>query len=221
MVEPAGPARDDATAATGGASADAPAGAASWSSQPMPATPPQAPVDPATAPTDPAITRPDANWAEPPAPTTPFFHDVSGYPAPGAVPGPPAPLGGPGSGPTGYPPPGYAPPAYGPPAYGPPAYGYGSPYGPYAYGAYSPPTTNGLAIASMVCGIVGLAFCQVFAIAGLIMGIIARRQIRDAEGSQTGGAFALTGIITSAIAIGFMVLLLLFYVGLFAFAATG
>src|SRR5690625_1662487 len=92
------------------------------------------------------------------------------------------PPGQPGYGQPGYGQPGYGQPGFGPqnsgPGYGAP--GYGPPYGQAPYGApgYGPAPgypygrpTNSLAILSLV-----LAF--VFAPAGLITGIMARRQIK-------------------------------------------
>jgi Domain of unknown function (DUF4190) len=70
--------------------------------------------------------------------------------------------------------------------------------------------TNGLSIASMVTGIVSipLSFCYgaglPFGIAALIMGIIARKQIK--ETAQEGSGMALTGIITGGIVTGLAIL---------------
>src|SRR5688500_18079104 len=73
--------------------------------------------------------------------------------------------------PPGYPPPGYPAPGYGPPGYPPAAWGR---------------PTNTMAILALV-----LAF--VFAPAGLIVGIVARRQIRQT--GEDGDGLALAGII--------------------------
>ncbi|MGY1661649.1 DUF4190 domain-containing protein [Geodermatophilus sp. SYSU D00705] len=99
----------------------------------------------------------------------------------------------PGHGAPAYgPPPGYgAPHGYGPPpAYGPPP-GYGAPpgYGPPP-GLYRRPT-NTMAILALV-----MAF--VFAPAGLVLGVVARRQIRQT--GEEGDGLALAGIIVGAIA---------------------
>lgn len=108
-----------------------------------------------------------------------------------------------------YPPPGYPP----PPSYDtpPPDYGqsnyaqpnYGQPYYPgsypppgypqYAgYGAPAPETTNRLAIASLVASIVGL-LCGVGSIVGIVLGFIARSQIRQTP--QPGYGLAVAGIV--------------------------
>ncbi|MGY1689403.1 DUF4190 domain-containing protein [Geodermatophilus sp. SYSU D01105] len=100
------------------------------------------------------------------------------------------------------PPPGYGPPGYGPaPGYGPPpGYGYGPPPGFYRR------PTNTLAILALV-----MAF--VFAPAGLVLGIAARRQIR--ETGEEGDGLALAGIIVGAIACALVVLgIVLWFVAL-------
>lgn len=216
MADPAGPRGTD----PGSGAAPAPP----WVTQPMPDGPPQIPEpDPATAPTEPEIPRPDAGWAGlDPASTTPGFADGSGFPAPGAPPASPfaAPAYADPSDPAAYGSSGYAPQAYPPQPHGYPAYG-PTPYGPYAYGAYAPPQNSGLAVASMVCGIIGLVFCQIFCVPALIMGFVARRQIRDSQGTQTGDAFAIAGIVLGGLAALFLVLVILFYAGMFAFAFSG
>src|SRR5580698_7267691 len=84
-------------------------------------------------------------------------------------------------------------------AYSPPpeqqGYGPQQPYPPYQqpYLPYPPaPPTNGLAIASLVCGVgtfvIGLSF-----IPAIICGHIARRQIRQT--GEQGGGLALAGLI--------------------------
>jgi hypothetical protein len=135
------------------------------------------------------------------------------------------------TGPTGYPPmpplvypqpggyPGYPPgypgsyPGY-PTAYptGYPGYG-GDPYDPYRMG--KPPGTNGKATAALVTSLVGLLFCGLPSIAGLILGIIAMRECRRT--GQDGHGIALAGTIIGGIVIGFWVVYLLF---VFAFAAS-
>jgi hypothetical protein len=97
-----------------------------------------------------------------------------------------------------------------PPQYGPPP-GYGqAPYGPppgYGYPPPYPRPTNQLAIVSLV-----LAF--VFAPAGLILGIVARKQIRRT--GEEGAGLALAGIIVGGISTAFFVLMILFWIIAFA-----
>jgi hypothetical protein len=115
------------------------------------------------------------------------------------------------------PPPPAGPPAYGPPpGYGPPS-GYPQPpgYGPppgYGYPpAYGRPT-NTMAILALV-----LAF--VFAPAGLILGIIARKQIRQT--GEDGDGLALAGIIVGGIFTAIFVLLIVFWIIAVASLANG
>ena len=101
---------------------------------------------------------------------------------PGSYPPPP---------PEGYPPPppaqagGYPPPASG---YPPPASGYP--------GAAPAAGTNGLAIASLVCSVVGVV-CGIGSILGIVLGIIAMNQIKRT--GQGGRGLALAGIIVGAV----------------------
>jgi hypothetical protein len=107
--------------------------------------------------------------------------------------------------PAGAPPPG--PPTPPPPAYG---YGYGAgptagysyPYGPGGPGGYGyppPGRTNGNAVASLVCGIASLVVCPIVAIAGLVTGFRARRQIRDSGGHEQGDGLAIAGLVVSGL----------------------
>ena len=116
--------------------------------------------------------------------------------------------------------------AYGQPAYGQPGYaqpGYGQAVPPYAQaGAYgygssaAPQKTNGMAIASLVLGILGfICFVgAISAIVAIILGIGARRKIRESDGTEKGEGMALAGIILGAV---FLVL----QIGFFALAVTG
>ena len=119
--------------------------------------------------------------------------------------------GGPGTSPPGS----AAPTATGAPVQpqmgGTPAYGYGGgpPY-PSAGGAAYPtapsgsyptfgsgpvaaPKTNGLAIASLICSCAGLFFLPI--IPGIVLGFVARSQIRQSRGTQRGDGLAIAGII--------------------------
>jgi hypothetical protein len=79
-----------------------------------------------------------------------------------------------------------------------------------------PPKTNGLAVTSMILGIVSLPlslFCAIGILLGLpaiICGHIARGKIRTSNGSETGNGFALTGLIT-----GYLDVVLNIIVGIF------
>jgi hypothetical protein len=126
-----------------------------------------------------------------------------------------------GSGQTPYPPTAYPQAPYGQTGYGQAPYGqsgYGAPgYSqPYPAGGYSPypaaPKTNGLAIASLVCSILGFC-CGVGGVLGVIFGFVARGQIKRSGGYQKGSGLALAGIIVGFVfivlaAIGLLFLLL-------------
>jgi uncharacterized protein DUF4190 len=129
---------------------------------------PQQPYDP-TAPYQPA-----------PAydPTTPYQSEppASGQPAYGS----PAPVFDPA---PAYGPPAFGPPAYGPQGYGPPP-GYGTPgYGPPMYPQAM--TTNTLAILALV-------FAFVFAPASIVLGHLAKKQIRQT--GEQGEGLAVAGL---------------------------
>ncbi|GEN81140.1 hypothetical protein AFE02nite_28740 [Actinotalea fermentans] len=120
-----------------------------------------------------------------------------GYPQPG--------YGQPAYAQPGYPQPGYPQPGYPQPAYAQPAYaqpGYYAPatyaaggYSPGPYGYPAPTTTNGLAVASLVLGLVGLFLIPILAsIAAVITGHIARKQVR--ERGEGGDGLAVGGLVT-------------------------
>jgi hypothetical protein len=64
----------------------------------------------------------------------------------------------------------------------------------------APSKMSGLAIASLVLGILGLCG-GLTAIFGLVLGIFALAKIRDSRGTLAGGGVALAGIIVSAVAL--------------------
>jgi hypothetical protein len=80
---------------------------------------------------------------------------------------------------------------------------YGQPYGQPSGYPYAPPQqrTNGLAIASMVLGILWLYW--IGSILALVFGYIARKQIR--ERGESGGGMATAGIVLGWIGVGFIV----------------
>jgi len=120
------------------------------------------------------------------------------YPPPAAAPPPPNPYGG---AQQTYPPQGAYPPqaAYPPQgAYPPPPAPYGAPAG---YGYYAQPQrTNGMAIASMVLGIIWIYW--IGSILALVFGYIAKKQISESRGTQTGGGMATAGIVLGWVGIG-------------------
>jgi prepilin-type processing-associated H-X9-DG protein len=76
-----------------------------------------------------------------------------------------------------------------------------------------PTKTSGLAIASLVLGILGFFSCGITALIGLILGIASMRQVRRSNGTIGGGGIALAGTIVSAVFLllipGFMAAMLL------------
>jgi len=122
-------------------------------------------------------------------PTSPYSQDpyaapASGAPSSGQPYGQPPPYGAPSSGqPYGAPSsgqPGYGqPPPYGQPGYGQP--GYGQPYAQQPYPAQAP--TNTMAILSLV-------FAFIFSPAAIVMGHVAKKQIRQTGESGEGLATA-------------------------------
>ena len=101
-----------------------------------------------------------------------------------------APYGGYAPTPQGMP---YGQPVHQPPGAYPAPYGYGYPYAP-------PKRTNGLAIASMVLGILWLYW--IGSILALVFGYIAKKQIR--ERGESGGGMATAGIVLGWIGVGFI-----------------
>lgn len=74
----------------------------------------------------------------------------------------------------------------------PPGYGYkASGYGPPATAPGG--STNGLAIAGFVCSLIGLFFITF--IVGIVLGFVARSQIRKSGGLQRGDGLAIAAII--------------------------
>ena len=128
------------------------------------------------------------------------------YTPPGGYPPPPPPPGQQGYGQQGYGQPGYGPQGYeqqGYPGYAP------------AYPADVP--NNGLAITSMILGIVGLVLIPILAsILALVFGYMARGQIKSSGGRQGGSGFALAGIIMGWIGVGLGVLGIIFFVAVFS-----
>lgn len=113
-------------------------------------------------------------------------------PPPGNYP-PPPPQGG------GYPPPpqggGYPPPPQGG-GYPPPPQGGGYPPPPGGFSGGAPTKTNTLAIASLVCAVLGL-LCGVGSILGIVLGVVALNQIKQT--GENGRGLAQAGIVVGAI----------------------
>jgi hypothetical protein len=100
---------------------------------------------------------------------------------------------------------------------------------PYRPGAYSAPpymapphqmgrpivqSTNGYAIASLVLSILGVL--GIGSLLGIIFGVKARREIRDAGGYQGGDGMALAGIIIGIVTLVLFVIFIAIWIALFA-----
>jgi hypothetical protein len=115
------------------------------------------------------------------------------------------------------PPPAVAPPsAPGPSSQSAPPNPYAPPnYAPYgAYGQYGAAPlypglqpTSGLAIASLILGLVGWIPCGIGSVVGVILGFVARSNIRSQHGAQGGDGLALAGIILGFVGIAFWILI--------------
>jgi hypothetical protein len=117
------------------------------------------------------------------------------------------------------PPPGFNPPpfGYGPPPGGPPP----NPMNPMGFGGPPPmqPRNHGLAVASMVCGILAIVpgcCCGLFgiplSIAALVMGLIAINQINASAGQLGGKGMAIAGTACGGVAIAMDILGMIFNV---------
>ena len=128
-------------------------------------------------------------------------------PPAGPPPGSPGPYGQPGYAQPGYAQPAYAQQGYAQPGYAPPG------YPPPGYPPVYVRPTNTMAILALV-----MAF--VFAPAGLILGIVARKQIR--ETGEDGDGLALAGIIVGGIVTAiFVFFMVLWIIAFAAFADSG
>jgi hypothetical protein len=155
------------------------------SSSPPPNPGPQAPANPWGAPPPPAQWGAPGTGPPPPPPGAP--PQASAPPNPFAPPAPYGPYG-----PAG---------AYAPPGPGP----YGQYPPPYPPSGFQPPATNGLAIASFVLGLVGWVPCGVGSVVAVVLGFVARNQIRESHGRQGGDGLALAGIVLGFLAIAFLI----------------
>ncbi|TMR21227.1 DUF4190 domain-containing protein, partial [Nonomuraea turkmeniaca] len=96
----------------------------------------------------------------------------------------------------------------------PPSGGFGQPSG--GYGPYGPPPqprpTNGMAVASLVLGIIGLIFCGLTSLPGVILGHIALNKIKRT--GEEGQGMAMAGLVTSYITVVLWLLCWLIFGGL-------
>jgi hypothetical protein len=168
--------------------------------------PPAPEPDPAAASTmSPAGTPPNAWGAPAPyAPPPPPAADPAAPADPFAPPDLNAPPG------WAAPPP-YPPPAYGgPPPYPPPGQP-GPPPGAWPGGPspYAGQQTNGLAVTSLVLGLVGWTMCGLGSVVAIVLGFVGREQIKRSWGRQTGGGMATAGIVLGFLGAGFWLFVLI------------
>ncbi|MGE3284505.1 MAG: DUF4190 domain-containing protein [Pseudonocardia sp.] len=152
----------------------------------------------------------------PPYPGAPDPHRTGrpsgGFPPPSSPPG----YGQAGYGQAGYEQVGYGPAGYGQPGYGQPGYeqaGYGQP----AYGqpGYTVPT-SGMAVASLICSLVGLFTFGLGSIPGVVLGHMALPETRSGE--RGGHGLAIAGLIIGYVQIAGW---LIFWVVVFLAGAAG
>jgi Domain of unknown function (DUF4190) len=91
-----------------------------------------------------------------------------------------------------------------PPGVRPPA---AVPGGLRPYAPVAGPSTNGMAVASLVLGILWIYW--IGSVLALIFGYIARQQINQHQGMQSGRGMATAGIVLGWIGVGFLVLFML------------
>jgi hypothetical protein len=80
-----------------------------------------------------------------------------------------------------------------------------APYQPYQAAAPAMPKTNGLAIASLVLGLVWVYW--IGSILAIVFGAIAIKQINQSRGWQTGKGMAIAGLVLGIVEGGLLALL--------------
>lgn len=74
-------------------------------------------------------------------------------------------------------------------------------------GRQTPKATNGMAVASMVLGIVWIYW--IGSILALVFGYMARKQIDESSGTQTGRGMAIAGIVLGWVGVGTLAVFLI------------
>jgi hypothetical protein len=101
----------------------------------------------------------------------------------------------------------------------PPGGGYGG-YQPGGAG-YAAPRTDGLAIASLIVGILSLLCCGVIlGPVAAIMGFISRNRIAQSGGAVTGGGMAMAGLILGVIGFLLWIVILIIEAATFSHLST-
>ena len=79
-------------------------------------------------------------------------------------------------------------------------------YPPPGYGYPQPTKTNGLAIASMVLGILWIYW--IGSILALVFGYVSKSQIDQSGGAQTGRGMAIAGIVLGWVGVGLLAIVI-------------
>ena len=86
---------------------------------------------------------------------------------------------------------------------------------------YAAPPTDGMATASLICGILSLVLCGLFSgIPAVICGHISLSRIKSSPVPMSGRGMAIGGLVTGYICIGLTIAIIIFYVFLFAAVAS-
>jgi len=102
--------------------------------------------------------------------------------------------------------------------YAPPAASMPTAYAPLA----NAKPTSGLAIASLICGVVGLMSCMFIpGIAAVICGHMAMRRTHPVTGNQEGRGMAIAGIVTGYLCVAGLVFIILYFVMIIGVIAAG
>lgn len=168
------------------------------------------PENPFAAP-EPGAAQPDPTPSYGPPSSSPY--GAPPYGSGGPPPYGPPPHGQPSYGQQPYGQPSYGQPSYGQPSYGQPSYlAYGQQ--PFGFGVPASTRTNGMAIASMVLGIIWIYW--IGSVLALVFGYIAKNQIKQT--GEGGGGMATAGIVLGWI--GMATLVLVVVLGLSGFFDT-
>ena len=75
----------------------------------------------------------------------------------------------------------------------------GGGYQPQMGAGYAAPRTDGMAIASLILGILGVICCGILAPVAAILGFVSRGRIAQSGGAVSGGGLAMAGLILGII----------------------
>jgi uncharacterized membrane protein len=95
------------------------------------------------------------------------------------------------------------------PAYG--TYAHPYPYAPRQLPGVVPArerSTNGFAVASLICSCAGILLIGLPSVVGIVFGFIARARIRESNGTQRGDGLAIAGIVVGFVVVGLVLLVI-------------